>query len=95
MYHSLQWRFHEHRCFVSNTSFCESSQYLRGCYELVLQICFEEGKQEHVPTPVDNRITTVVEAEMSSPNQTLGNLMMQNETKIQSIGKEVSHHLIL
>ena len=73
MYHSLQWRFHEHRCFVSNKSFCESSQYLRGCYELVLQICFERGKQEHVPTPVDNRITTVVEAEeldmlMSSPN---------------------------
>ena len=77
-----------------------SSQYLRGCYELVLQICFEEGKQEHVPTPVSSRITTVVEAEeldmlMSSPNQAQGNLMMQNETKIQSIGKQVSHHLIL
>ena len=81
MYHSLQWRFHEHRCFISNNSFCESSQYLRGCYELVLQICFEEGKQEHVPTPVDNRMTTVVEAEeldmlMSSPNLAQGNLMM-------------------
>ena len=85
--------FHEH-CFISNNSFFESSPYLRGCYELVLQICFEEGKQEHVPTPVDNRITTVVEAEdldllISSPKLAQGNLMMHNEAKFRVLEKKV------
>ena len=98
MYHSLQWRFHEQRCFISNNSFCESSQYLHGCYELVLQICFEEGKQEHVPTPVDNRITTVVEAKeldmfMSSPNLAQGNLMMGMKQIFRVLGKKGSHDL--
>ena len=44
-YHSLQWRVHEHRTIIPNNSFCESRQYLRGCYELVLHICLEEGRK--------------------------------------------------
>ena len=96
MYHSLQWRFHEHRTIISNSSFCESSQCLRGCYELVLQSCFEEGGKEHIPAPVDNRILAIVEraeVEMliSSP------ILLDDAEwgKIQSTGKGGPHDPIM
>ena len=92
-YHSLQRILHEHRTIISNNLFCESSQYLRGCYQLVLQICFEGGGK-HIPTPVDHRILAIVEPEevemlTSSPNLAQGNLMMRSEAKFKVLEKKV------
>ena len=79
-YHSLQWRFHEHRT-IFQTINCVNQVSI---YAAVTNWCYKfplKEEKEHIPTPVDNRIMAVVLAE--------GNLMMQSEAKFRVVKKKV------
>ena len=102
MYHSLQWRVHEHRTIISFQTVHFANQV--SVYAAVTNWChkfaLQKEEEEHIPTPVDNRILPIVEPEdvemlISSPNQAQGKLMMQNEAKFRAFGKERSHDPIV
>ena len=80
--------FHEHRCFCFKQIISVNQVSIYAvCYELVLQICFEEGKTRNTflhPWIIELRL--LWEAEeldmlMSSLNLAQGNLMMQEWAK--------------
>ena len=93
-YHTLQWRFDEHRILVPNKSFCKSAQFLRSSGGLVSSIRLDRGgngTRQFLCGQRDVGKFTTEEAQLlvSLPTQALGHRMRENVLSSEALASRI------